>query len=69
MLLVYTGKRIRHTIKTRIATNKDRLIVHKSKSVEGKNTITLSLKQPPPIPEDVETYVDLNTLERRIFQK
>jgi len=59
----YSGKKKRHTIKTQIAINTDGLLIHNSKSVEGKkHDYILFKEQPPPIPEDVETYVDLGYL-------
>jgi len=47
----YSGKKKRHTIKTQIANNKKGLIVHISKSVEGKNHgYALFKEQPQSIP-------------------
>jgi len=47
----YSGKKKKHSIKTQTTNNKKGLILHISKSVEGKkHGYTLFKEQPPPIP-------------------
>ena len=59
----YSGKKKRHTIKTQIVNKKNGLIVPISKSVEGKkHDYTLFKEQSPPIPQEIERYVDLGYL-------
>jgi hypothetical protein len=55
----YSGKKKKHTIKTQITNNKKGLIVHISKSVEGKkHDYKLFKEQPPPIPKNIERIHD-----------
>jgi len=55
----YSGKKKKHTIKTQITNNKKGLILHISKSVEGKkHDYTLFKEHPPPIPKNIERNHD-----------
>jgi len=48
----YYGKKKRHAVKTQTTSSKKGLIVHISKSVEGKkHDYTLFKEQPPPVPQ------------------
>jgi len=48
MLPVYSGKKMRHTMKTQIATNKERLIVQKARALRKKNIAITCLRSSTP---------------------
>ena len=55
----YSGKKKRHTVKIQILTNKDGLIIHKTRHVNGKkHDYDLFKRKHPPIPSDVELNGD-----------
>jgi len=57
----YSGKKKRHTVKTQIMVNKEGIILHKTKHVNGKKHDYELFKKrpPPPLPPDVEIGGDL----------
>jgi len=55
----YYGKKKRHTVKTQTADNKNGLIVHISKSVDGKKHGYTLFKEQPPFPNEIDNYFDL----------
>jgi len=56
----YSGKKKRHAVKTQTADNRNGMISHINKSVEGKKQgYTLFKEQPPPVPKEIDNYFDL----------